>query len=169
MKNVLFKIAVIGILPFTVFSCKKSSSTPSTPSTNTNTNTSNATFSATINGTAMTFTGTATYTSSAGWLTIKGSNSSYVIQIINLVPAVNSPVTLASYQNFSSYGTITAAGGSEVWQTDANNTGTMNLTVYNTTSNTTSGTFSFKGNEVSPTSGASTISVTSGSFANLTW
>lgn len=168
MKKVLFKTMSVILVGVALTACtKKSSPTPSS-STNTNTNTSTATFSATVNGTPITMTGSASYNSSAGWLTISASGGGYVIQAVDLAPAVGS-VTLSSYTTFNSYATITQTATSEVWSTDATHTGTFTLTTYNTTSKIISGSISFTANETSPTAGGSTINITNGTFANISF
>ena len=165
MKKTIFQFVAMAVLAITFASCTKKTTSPSSSTTTTTTNP--ATFSATINGTPMTFTGTATYSAAFPLITFKGTSGSHVLQIADLTLTQGTATTLGDYNSFQSYATYT--DGTTTWGTDASHTGTITLTTYNATGKTATGTFSFVANEVSPTAGASTLNVTSGAFANVTW
>ena len=168
MKKVFLPIAALLSLALLINSCSKSNNSSSSSSSNNSTNnTSSATFTAKVNGTLITFIGTATYNSAFPLITFKGTAGTKVLQIADLSLDQGTSHTLADYASFNSYATYT--DGTTTWSTDATHTGTIMLSTYNASGKTATGTFSFTANEVSPSAGAGTISITSGSFANVTW
>jgi hypothetical protein len=155
MKKTVLKMAAVVMLLLSFASCtKKSTTTPAntTPS-----------FSATVSGTALTFTGSAT--PGSNYFTITGIGTNYTIKMYIPSPASTGTFTLASISN-GGYASV-ATGAGSLWETDASHTGSITITTYNTSSNIVSGTFSFT---AAPLSGSSSnVTVTSGSFANISF
>jgi hypothetical protein len=113
-----------------------------------------------MNGTATTYTGTAT--SGSNYLTVTGTSANYTLTIYIHTPVSTGTVSLSAPGG--TYAVVqTGSGG--YWATTSSSPGTLDITSYNTSTNLISGTFSFTG---VPTSGANMV-VTNGAFANITF
>jgi hypothetical protein len=154
MRNPLLKITAIIALGLGLNACTKSNN-----STTTTTNTTPS-MSATMNGTATTYTGAAK--SGANYFTITGTSSNYTLTLYIKTPVSTGTSSLGAAGG--SYA-IVQTGGGGYWATSSTATGTLNISTYTTSPNSISGTFSFT---AAPTSGANMV-VTSGSFANLSF
>lgn len=153
MKKGLFKVALLAVVALSSLnSCKKSTTSPSTNTT--------PAFNATMNGTATTFTGSAS--SGSTYLTLTGTGSNYTIKIYYQMPIqVGTAITLGAPGG--NYASVTT-GANQLWETSSTSTGTITITA--NTNNTVTGTFSFTG---APISGSGNMNVTSGSFNYISY
>ncbi|HTA81397.1 MAG TPA: hypothetical protein VK783_00555 [Bacteroidia bacterium] len=153
MKKTILKFAAITVLAITLNACSKNnSSTPSTPASTT------PSFTATMNGTATTFTGSAT--SGSNYFQITGINTStYTVELFLYKFAGAGTYSIATNNGTDSYPSVSTQSG-QSWYTG---TGSVTISSYNTTAKTISGTFSLN------LSGSGSLTVTNGSFANIAY
>ncbi|HTB05392.1 MAG TPA: hypothetical protein VK806_00470 [Bacteroidia bacterium] len=169
----LILVFFIGFVVFFGSSCKKTSSNPSTPSippfqAYVNAywmGTSNDSYTPSVQNNSGIFTITGKYTS--------GSGSTYYSQGITIITNITGTGTYNL--NYSTDGNASYYGGdahvSAVFNTDSTHIGTLNVTYYNSSTSTISGSFNFnaysaKGLNGNGNPGTATIS---GSFYQLKW
>ena len=159
--------AVFLFIMFGIFGCtKSSSSTPTTLASPANTTPST---SMSIGSSSPTFSATAGYSGGTLTVTATSSGSSTVYSVVlHITASATGTYTLGAAN--TGWVNVTSGSNTTAYYTDASHTGTVVLTTLNIgSSHLATGTFSFTANETTPAPGAATISVSSGSFANLTW
>lgn len=155
MKNTLLKATLMIVLGLSLNSCTKKST--STSNNNNNTSTTPA-FSATMNGTATTFT-TVAGTNGSSYLEINESatgSSGYSIQLWIAASQVKTGTYSFVAPGGSGSYAIVQTTSSQYWAT-----GSGTLTITAATGSLITGTFSFTA------TGSGNMSVTNGSFANI--
>jgi len=151
MKHTLVRITAIAVVLFTLGSCaKKTTSTPAASTT--------PSFSATMNGTATTFTGSAS--SGANYFQINGVNTStYTVELFLYKVSSTGTYSLAANNGSDSYSAISSQSG----QSWTSTSGTVTISTYDATNKLVSGTFSITA------TGSGSMSVTNGSFSNISF
>jgi len=151
MKKTVLKIVAVLVLGLSFASCTKKSTTPTTPASTT------PSYSATIGGTATTFTGSASL--GANYLTVSGTSSTYTIAVYIPTPVSTGTQAIGTVSGSTAYVVVQTSAG-QYWSSTS---GSLTISTYNSSTKIVSGTFNCS------LSGSSNISLTNGSFANISF